>query len=107
MRIGIPSSDLKYESEIPCTREDEALAFAAGVILGGRECEVFMANSGFGHCIDVITSLLKPYEIMVPIIMKIRHEPEHHAFMGGITSELIRLLKYQTGSTTGDVASKG
>ena len=106
MRIGIPSSDLKYESEVPVTREDESLAFAAGVIVGGGECDVFMANSGFGTCIDVITSLLKPYDIYVPIIMKVRTEPEHHEFMGRITNELIKLLEYKAGSSDDYVAGR-
>jgi sulfopyruvate decarboxylase TPP-binding subunit len=98
LKIGVPYTNCPYISEVPCTREDEALAFAAGVILGGGECEVFMQNSGLGHCIDIITSLLKPYDIKINMILSVRHEPEHHAFMGRITNDLIKLLDYQTGS---------
>ena len=94
MKVGIPYSGCKHVSEVPCTREDEAIAFAAGVIVGGGECSVFMQNSGLGHCVDVITSLLKPYNITVPMEVHVRHTPEHHAYMGKITGELLRLLGY-------------
>lgn len=95
MRVGIPYTDCEYESEVPCTREDEALAFASGVILGGGECGVFMQNSGLGHCVDIITSLLLPYDIQICLLIKNRQEPEHHAFMGRITNDLLRLLGYK------------
>ncbi len=95
MRVGIPYTGCKYESEVPCTREDEALAFASGVILGGGEAEVFMQNSGLGHCIDIITSLLLPYDIQISITIKNRCKPEHHAFMGRITNDLLKLLGYK------------
>ena len=95
MRVGIPYTGCKYESEVPCTREDEAIAFACGVILGGGECEVFMQNSGLGHCVDIITSLVRTYGIDVPLEINIRHEPEHHRLMGEITEPLLKLLGYE------------
>ena len=94
MRVGIPYSGCKHTSEVPCTREDEAIAFAVGVQLGGGECSVFMQNSGLGHCVDIITSLLKPYDIKIPMEVSVRHEPEHHRYMGSITKELMELLGY-------------
>ncbi len=96
MRVGIPYSNCEFESEIPCTREDEALAFASGVILGGGKCEVFMQNSGLGHCVDIITSFLLPYDIQIHMAIKNRHEPEHHFFMGRIANELLNLLGYKS-----------
>jgi len=100
MWVGIPYTGVKHTSEVPVTREDEALAFATGVILGGKECFVFMQNSGLGHCIDTITSLLIPYQIKVPMEINVRHEPEHHAYMGKITADLLRLLGYAESNKT-------
>ncbi|KKM77151.1 hypothetical protein LCGC14_1373010 [marine sediment metagenome] len=94
MRVGIPYSGCKFKSEVPVTREDEAIAFAVGVILGGGECEVFMDNSGLAISVNIIATFLKPYDIKVPMTVKVRHEPEHHRFMGKITEDLMRLLGY-------------
>lgn len=94
MKVGVPYSKCPHTSEVPCTREDEAIAFAAGVIIGGGDCSVFMQNSGLGTSVDVIASLLKPYDIKVPMEIHVRHEPEHHRFMGSITYKLMELLGY-------------
>lgn len=96
MQVGIPYSGCTYTSVVPCTREDEAIAFAVGVILGGGDCSVFMDNSGLAVSVNVIATLLKPYDIKVPMTIKVRHEPEHHRFMGSITEGLMRLLGYET-----------
>ncbi len=96
MIVGIPYSGCPYKSEVPVTREDEAIAFAVGVVLGGGECSVFMDNSGLANCVNVIATLLKPYDIKIPMEVKVRHEPEHHRFMGSITEPLMRLLGYET-----------
>ena len=92
--FGVPCSKLDYESYVPCTREDEALALAAGVYLGGKAPAVFMQNSGLGHCVDIITSLLKPYDIKIDLIISLRFEPEQHKLMGRITHDLLKLLNY-------------
>lgn len=92
--LGVPCSDLKMESALPCTREDEAVAIAVGAWLSGAEPLVFMQNSGLGNCVDIITSLLKPYGIHIKIIIANRKTPEHHALMGKITKDLLRLMEY-------------
>ena len=97
---GIPCSKLKKFLEgikdyIPCTREDEAMALAVGAYLAGKEPRVFLQNSGLGNIIDVITSLLKPYGIKIDLLISLRNKPEHHAFMGKITKELLKLLNYE------------
>jgi len=96
MRVGIPYTNCPFTSEVPCTSEEEAIAFAVGVILGGGECEVFMDNSGLGRCVNIIATLLKPYRITVPMSVKVRYDPEHHRFMGSITEPLMKLLGYET-----------
>lgn len=98
--VGIPCSKLKdfttkIENYIPCTREDEAIALAVGAFLIGKRPLVFLQNSGLGHCVDIITSLLKPYDIKIDMLISMRTRPEHHAFMGKITKKLLKLLEYK------------
>jgi len=98
--VGVPCSGLKAEIKkikryIPCTREDEALAMAAGAFLAGKKPLVFLQNSGLGNTVDVITSLLRPYGIQIDLLISLRNKPEHHAFMGKITVPLLKLLKYK------------
>jgi len=93
MRLGIPYSKCPYESELPCTSEEEAIGIAVGVWLGGGEAKCFMQNSGFGRCIDIITSLLLPYDI--PIGLHINNRLDlHHEYMGALCPVICKGLKY-------------
>jgi len=97
--VGVPCSELKYftdkiENYIPCTREDEAMALAVGAYLVGKKPLVFLQNSGLGNVVDIITSLLKPYNIKIELLISVRNKPEHHAFIGKITKRLLKLLEY-------------
>lgn len=99
LSVGVPFSGCeKYYrvKNIIATREDEAIAIASGAYLCGQKPLVYMQNSGLGNCIDIITSLLKPYNIKFYIVVEIRHTPEHHRFMGEITGNLMRILKYDS-----------
>jgi phosphonopyruvate decarboxylase len=95
--IGVPFSGcdefLPEECHI-ATREDEAVAIAVGAWLTGKKPLCYMQNSGFGHCIDIITSLLIPYNIRINLLVNNRTKPYHHYLMGRITKPLAHLLKY-------------
>ena len=98
--VGIPCSRLKgftdkIKDYIPCTREDEAMALAVGAYLAGKKPLVFLQNSGLGNIIDIIASLLKPYDIKIDLLISVRTKPEHHAFMGKKTEKLLKLLEYK------------
>ena len=98
--IGVPCSRLKnfidkIENYIFCTKEDEAMALAVGAYLIGKKPIVFIQNSGLGNMVDIITSLLKPYDIKIDLLISIRNKPGHHAFMGKITKKLLKLLEYK------------
>ena len=97
LSVGVPFSGCeKYYCDINviATREDEALAICAGAWLAGKSPIAYMQNSGLGNSIDVITSLLVPYKIKFPVLVKHRDSPQHHALMGKITNDLERLLEY-------------
>ena len=104
--VGVPSSNLaEFIKElqvdnphqyIPATREDSALTIALGAQLMGKKTVVFMQNSGLGHCVDVITSLIKPYGLPEPfLLIDNRNSPEQHEFMGKKTEQLLQLLEYK------------
>ena len=93
--LGVPCSDIKLQSDLPCTREDEAVGIAVGFYLSGKKPLVFMQNSGLGNCVDIITSLLKPYGIHIDMQIANRCKPEHHEFMGKITRDLLKLMEYE------------
>lgn len=83
VKIGIPYSGCEHISEIPCSREDEAVAFACGIAIGGGKPFVFMQDNGFLLALDVILGLHLTYEIDFEIAVKNRIEPIHH-FMTGV-----------------------
>jgi len=68
---------------------------AVGAYLVGANPLVFMQNSGLGNCVDIITSLLQPYDIEIPLLISLRTKPEHHSYMGKITKKLLNLLNYK------------
>lgn len=93
---GVPYSGCEFTSDIPCVSEEEAVALAAGAkLVGKKNVQVFMQNSGLGRCLDIITSLLKPYRIDVPLFIFHRNNPEHHYYMGKIQNQLMELLGYE------------
>lgn len=97
MIVGVPFSDMEKHVDgeyITATREDEAVAIAAGDYLAGGSPLVFMQNSGLGNCVDIMTSLLLPYDIKVNLLISNRESPKHHYYMYKITKHLIELLEY-------------
>jgi phosphonopyruvate decarboxylase len=89
---GVPCSFLKaafrlLEQEpadryVPAVREDASLGFAAGAYLGGRQCALFLQNSGLGVSINALLSLSFLYEIPCLLVISWRgyrgkDAPEH------------------------------
>ncbi len=98
IKFGVPGSLLKafiLDADVPCTSEGEAMALAAGAWFAGKTPIVYMQNSGLGDCVDIITSLYKPYGILLPeLILGVRRAPEHHRCMGELTKGLLTMLNY-------------
>ncbi len=82
--LGIPAEGLDYISDIPCTREDEALAVAFGVYLCGKSPRVFMQDSGWIDSLNCVLSLWFPYvqnfSDGVDSVIHNKTEPEHHVY---------------------------
>ena len=54
------------------TREEEAIGVAAGAYAVGRRAAVSMQSSGFGNCINALTSLCNPCPIPIPLFINLR-----------------------------------
>jgi phosphonopyruvate decarboxylase len=104
--VGVPCSTLKAfcaalaadpaVTFIPATREDIALAIAVGAYLAGRKPLVYIQSAGLGHCVNVITTLIRAYEMPdIHLLISHRTRPFEHEFMGRITEDLLRLLDYK------------
>jgi|GEM_PF-1544479 len=75
-------------SYLPATREDNAVALAAGATLGGATALVFMKSMGLGTAVDAITSLVKVYEL--PLVLYVSwvgyrgRDVPHHNVLGEV-----------------------
>lgn len=86
--IGDP--ELTYVS---AANEGDAVAAAAGAVIGGRGAIAMMQNSGLGNAVSPLTSLA--YVFRIPLLLICTHrgapglsdEPQH-ALMGQITGDL-------------------
>lgn len=97
--VGVPFSGVEKHigsKYLVATREDEAIAIAVGAWFAGKDPLVFMQNSGLGNCVDIITSLLKPYGIDIQLLIDNRTTPEHHALMGEILTNLMKTMDYDS-----------
>jgi phosphonopyruvate decarboxylase len=86
--------DARY---VPAGVEGEAVAFAAGVWLGGGRAAVLMQNSGLGNAVNPLASLAGPYRIPILLLISWRGQPgrpdaEHHLPMGRATPGILELL---------------
>ncbi len=100
---GVPDSTLKTvlkELEhnpryfyLPSVREDNAVGLACGAFLGGRSPMVLMQNSGLGHCLNALTSLVSLYRIPLLLVIGWRGAEEddapEHVLMGSATPSLL------------------
>jgi phosphonopyruvate decarboxylase len=82
------------------TREDNAIAMAAGAYLAGEQPLVFMESSGIGNAIDVLTSLVMVYRMPIVLLVawagyKGRDVPHHNA-IGERLAELFQALAVPT-----------
>lgn len=91
----INDDNLQYVSS---ANEGDALATAAGAVIGGERSVVMMQNSGLGNAVSPITSLAWVFRIPMIIITThrgapgVRDEPQHE-LMGRITPDLLDTMQ--------------
>ena len=100
---GVPDSTLKsifrvLESDsqygyVPAVREDNAIGLAVGAYLGGKNPVVLMQNSGLGHCLNALPSLVSLYRIPLLMVVGWRGADEsdapEHTLMGAASQALL------------------
>jgi sulfopyruvate decarboxylase subunit alpha len=77
-------------------REDTAVSVACGMAMRGKKSVVLMQNSGFAQSVNVLASLVIPFQIPVLMIISLRgydidNTPEN-LVMGRITCDLLEDL---------------
>jgi len=91
----INDASLSYVSS---SNEGDALATAAGAVIGGERSVVMMQNSGLGNAVSPVTSLAWVFRIPMMIITThrgapgVKDEPQHE-LMGQITGQLLDLME--------------
>jgi sulfopyruvate decarboxylase subunit alpha len=53
-------------------REDEAVAIAGGMLLGGARTALLIQDNGFGNALTVLTTFVKAYHVGLPIVANTR-----------------------------------
>jgi len=79
------------------TREDEAIAIAAGAALSNKRAIVYMQNSGLGNIGDALTSLVQLYNLPMILLISYRglkddQDFPEHSIMGKINNSLMDSL---------------
>lgn len=80
------------------TNEGDAVAFIAGVTLGGRRGVSMMQNSGLGNAVSPLTSLTWTFRLPQLLIVTWRAQPgvkdePQHALMGPITPKMLETME--------------
>lgn len=91
----LDSPGLRYVSS---ANEGDAVASAAGAMLGGARAVALMQNSGLGNAVSPLTSLTWVFRIPVLLVVSLRGDPEgkdepQHALMGEITTRMLDVLE--------------
>jgi len=90
--------DDPHSSYVSSANEGDAVACAAGAVIGGRGAAAMMQNSGLGNAVSPLTSLAYVFRIPVLLICTHRGAPgvqdePQHALMGQITEQLFTSMK--------------
>jgi phosphonopyruvate decarboxylase len=83
---------------VSAANEGDAVALAAGIALAGGRAAAMMQNSGLGNAVSPLTSLTWTFRLPVLVICTHRGAPgitdePQHQLMGGITRELLDLMR--------------
>ncbi len=94
---GIIATLMERRVYVPATREDEAVAMAAGAYMAGKVPAVLMQNSGLGTSLNTIISLNLIYQQPCILIISWRgyqgKDAPEHLVMGQTMPQLLDLMK--------------
>lgn len=92
---AISSDTLRY---VGAANEGDAVAIAAGTVLGGHRAVAMFQNSGLGNAVSPLTSLTWTFRIPILLIVSWRGQPggakdePQHELMGVVTPEQLELM---------------
>lgn len=83
---------------LPAANEGDAVASAAGAVLGGGHAVVMLQNSGLGNAVNPLTSLTPVFRIPLLLIVTLRGDPRlgdepQHRLMGRLTPALLQQMR--------------
>jgi phosphonopyruvate decarboxylase len=83
---------------VAAANEGDAVAVAAGAVLGGRRAVAMFQNSGLGNAVSPLTSLTWTFRVPVLLVVTWRGEPgeadePQHELMGAITPRQLELME--------------
>src|SRR5215470_7511150 len=83
---------------VSAANEGDAVAFVAGVTLGGKRGVTMMQNSGLGNAVSPLTSLTWTFRLPQLLIVTWRGQPgvpdePQHALMGPITPAMLETME--------------
>lgn len=85
-------------------REDNAIAMACGASLSGKKPVVLMQNSGFAQSLNVLASLVEPFQIPFTLIISLRgcgiDNTLENTMMGQMTIKLLKDLGIESKTLT-------
>ncbi len=93
---AIGSRDIRY---IGAANEGDAVAIAAGSVLGSLPAVAMFQNSGLGNAVSPLTSLTHTFRIPILLIVTWRGQPggaadePQHELMGGITPSMLEQMQ--------------
>lgn len=93
------SIEKKKLNLIYAPREDSAIGVACGYSLKGEKSVVLMQNSGFAQSVNVLASLVEPFQIPITMIVSLRGKDidttRENTVMGEITENILQQLKIE------------
>lgn len=99
--LVVPSSGLdelydyyqKQERCVYATREEEAVALATGLALGGEHPILVMQQTGVGNALNAVFTLPDAYQVFFPILVCVRPEEDPNPVQRVSTQKTMLLLE--------------
>lgn len=96
--FGVPCSKLTtYITgvDVECTDEIEAFALAYGASLTGKKSVVYMQDSGFCKCLNILLGLYSASAMPFPLLyLSVRTKPNYHNFVSNHVFSFLNLINY-------------
>lgn len=94
---GVIATLMERRLYTPATREDEAVAMAAGAFMAGKIPAVLLATSGLGNCLGTVTSLNLLYRQPCLLVLAWRgwdaKDAPEHLILGQTVTQILDTVR--------------